>query len=298
MEASKDLHAKKLHAWTSVPAMVGRIFVSQTPTARVFLYSISMTSSLRALLLTCELLGAMALNTFFTHATGRSRSRTAPAKDDNKEACAMSGAWEMLGRLIIIGLCSAFVAQMPVSCLRRFHRREFMTMDYEGSDAWVSQLRRWRIRDRFLWACGILYSIFCAHFIALFCASVMPADQTQWIIGTFSVLMEELFLFPIITSLTITLVAMVALSAVALHLRTHKGAVLERRSCSRTFDASTNSLQDQEGGGLRKPEDYKLEANGMPDPEKTEDEVLELAWRKYLDAMLEEGERARPPLFF
>merc|ERR1712151_560060 len=96
MQTSHEQNTDKLHTWKHLPSTVVRIFFSQTPPAQVFLYSISTTSSLRALLLACELLGAMALCTLFTKATGRARSRTAPSEDDDPEECKMSDVGELV----------------------------------------------------------------------------------------------------------------------------------------------------------------------------------------------------------
>merc|ERR1719188_1166738 len=101
----------------------------------------------------------------------------------------------------MIGVASALIATLPAVLLSRVHQRTFIRMEYEDCEEWKRRLRKWRNQDRFIWVCGILYSVFCAHFIMLFFASVVPDDQIGWIISGVISLSEDLILVPIGTAI-------------------------------------------------------------------------------------------------
>jgi len=226
MQAKQEHHHDTLTAWSSLPLMVGKIFLSHTPSGGVFLFSISISSGMRALFLTCELIGALAVVTFFT-ATESYRSRTSPAAD--AATCAMSGIEEVLGRLILIGVISAIVAALPVGLLSRIHHRSFIKMEYEGCVEWKRQLWKWRVQDGFVWLCGILYVVFCTLFIMLFFASVVPDDQIGWIVSGVVSLSEDLILVPLAVSFAFPFISMVILSIAAMFLKVERKVVLARR---------------------------------------------------------------------
>jgi len=238
-----DKHRDALTSWSSLPRMAGRIFLSQTPAGGVFLFSISTSSSLRALLLSSELMGAMALCTFFSSATGPGRSRTRPAPDD--EVCEMSGLSEMLGRLIIIGVSSSLVACLPVAMLSKVHSRSFIRMEYEGCDEWMRQLRKWRNQDIFIWVCGILYILFCAHFVMLFFASVVTEDQIGWVASSLISLSEDIIVVPVALALAFPFISMVILSTTAMFLKIERREVLARHKSGNQDSARRLEEKDQ-----------------------------------------------------
>jgi len=243
-EAHNDTHHGKLTSWLTLPRMAGSIFLSQTPVGSVFLRSISISCGLRALFLTCELLGALALGTFFASATGPSRSKARPAPDDGE--CSMSGIGEMIGRLMIIGVLSAVVAALPVGLLSKVHTRSFIKVDHEGCDEWKRRLRKWRMHDRFIWVCGILYAAFCAHFIMLFFASVVADDQMGWIVSGLISLSQDLMIVPLASALAFPFISMTFLSAAALYHKSNKHTLLARRKSSAEVGAEDNVQADMD----------------------------------------------------
>eukprot|EP00931_Biecheleriopsis_adriatica_P114449 TRINITY_DN9018_c1_g1_i5.p1 TRINITY_DN9018_c1_g1~~TRINITY_DN9018_c1_g1_i5.p1 ORF type:complete len:280 (+),score=53.83 TRINITY_DN9018_c1_g1_i5:1-840(+) len=211
-----------------LPLLAVRIFVSHMPTGDVYLYSISESSGMRTLFFACHMLGALALGTFFSSGTGR-RSKNKPSQVDDNPECPLADIWEQLGRLIVIGSASALLAALPVSTLEKVHKRSFTFMEYEECDEWKQKLRKWRRQDRFIWVCGATYCIFCAHFIMLFFASVVPDDQFDWIVSSLVSLCQELILLPLVMAVAFPVISIIFITISAGLMHVERAVFLARR---------------------------------------------------------------------
>jgi len=167
-------------------------FIAAGPIGETLLFSIYAPSSIRALLLACDILGATCIATFFVEVNGGS-----PSKDNDPECEDLEeGIGETIGRLIAIGLMSGLFASIPLALLTRLHVRRFITIDYVGSPKYKKQLRVWFVKDCILWIIGLSYAIFCAIYVMLFFANVLPEDHVQWIISAGISFMTDLVLTP------------------------------------------------------------------------------------------------------
>eukprot|EP00931_Biecheleriopsis_adriatica_P114450 TRINITY_DN9018_c1_g1_i6.p1 TRINITY_DN9018_c1_g1~~TRINITY_DN9018_c1_g1_i6.p1 ORF type:complete len:262 (+),score=45.90 TRINITY_DN9018_c1_g1_i6:1-786(+) len=225
-----------------LPLLAVRIFVSHMPTGDVYLYSISESSGMRTLFFACHILGSMALCTFFSSASG-ARSKRAPAEENDNPDCQFKDFGEKLGRLIVVGVGSALLAALPISLLAKLHRRRFVLVEYEECDEWKWTLWKWRNRDRLIWFCGTIYCTFCAHFVMLFFASVVPDDQFDWIVSSIISLNQELMLLPLLTAIAFPVISMIFLIISAVLMQVHRSVVLVQHAA---VDVANMIVEDRE----------------------------------------------------
>eukprot|EP00971_Amphidinium_carterae_P069200 1369359-Amphidinium_carterae.2 len=172
------------------------------PIGSVFSFSISTTSSLRALYLLCDIMGSLALATLFTSSSGGARSKR------NKAACnTATDVLEIAGRLILIGVAAGILTALPVGVINSCHVREFVHVPYHGGKAWKKQLRVWRVRDFLSWFLGVAYATFCILYVTLFFANVANSDQKSWLISSGVSAIEDLLVLPLAAFLVPALLA-------------------------------------------------------------------------------------------
>jgi len=182
--------------------MAALSFCIHCPVGAVFVPSMVMRRSMRALLLGCELLGAVMIATLFFTTTGGALAKSSPpecsseCEDDN---C----TWQALGQLIAIGVVSMFLASIPLAIIQLPHQRRFVQVPTEGGQAWKRQLKRWRRRDAFVYVVGALYSLFALNYITLFFANVTAEDQIDLISSSGVSFMQDLVLGPVAWSLVV-----------------------------------------------------------------------------------------------
>jgi len=216
LESLADLHTDAAQSvgdnfmsWSSLPGSVLHVFMFGGPIGSVFSFSMYSPSSIRAMQLVCDVMGAAAVSTLFMSVTG-----TQPSKK-NTARCGTSDLAGIIGHLLAIGLASGILAAFPVSIIGRFHTREFKQMDYEGSPAWKRQLRNWLFRDILFWVSSVSYAGFCVLYILLFFANVAPQDQGAWMFSAGMSLMDDFMLGPMLMALAPPLLLMCLLSFIA-----------------------------------------------------------------------------------
>lgn len=192
--------------WCAVPSGAWKIFVAVNPLASVFLRCRLLPHSMRVLLYSCELLGALTLAALFYDASGLAFSKRA-----SRECGDDLPVWENLGRLLAITAGSLLLAELPVSLIASLHDRSFQKLPWEGCPEWRRRLQVWAAQDRILWASGLLYCGFCCTFIVLFLANVAPDDLPNWGVGTLVQLLEEMVAIPLAVGLAVPLLATAAL---------------------------------------------------------------------------------------
>jgi len=157
---------------------------------------------MRALLLGCELLGAVMIATLFFTSTGGALGKNAPAEcsvECEDDDC----VWQALGQLIAIGVVSTFLASIPLAIIKLAHQRRFVRVPTEGGRAWKRQLRRWRRRDAFVYVVGALYSLFAINYVTLFFANVTAEDQLDMLGSSGVSFMQDLVVGPVVWSLVV-----------------------------------------------------------------------------------------------
>mmetsp|Transcript_113998 Transcript_113998/g.254431 ORF Transcript_113998/g.254431 Transcript_113998/m.254431 type:complete len:338 (-) Transcript_113998:134-1147(-) len=225
IKSAQDEHIGKHVSWSSLPGEVGEQFLMSTPIGSVFTFSISISSSMRALFLTGEVMGALAMITFFCTASGGGR-RKQQAGGGSGADCNSKDFAEMLGRLIVVGVVSALLSSLPMALLSRFHSREFKQLDYRNSPKWKQQLRRWRYQDLGIWMCGLAYILFCVNFMVLFFAAVVTQDQVSWVVSSFVAFFNDMLFVPIAIAFIFPFLATVLLAAASAFFRLQKPDVL------------------------------------------------------------------------
>lgn len=193
-------------AWKSLPCSAARLFMAANPFTAVFLSDHFQSSSVRVLLLTCELFGSFMVATVFFIASGDMRGKR------NRGSCMTTNAWELVGRLIIIGMGSLVVACIPVAVITKLHSRKFVMVDFEDGPEWRKQLKKWRFRDRLVWFFGLVYVLFSTFFVALFLANVAPKDMDSWALSGMISLVEDAVVIPLFTALLVPLLSSLALA--------------------------------------------------------------------------------------
>jgi len=219
----REHHHEHVHKARHMPAAIIRQCVKLGPFGSCLVFSIYAPSSMRVLLLACDVFGGVAVATFFMSVQG-----SAPSKDNPSECDDPQGIGEMIGRLLMVGVGSGILAVIPCAILHRLHIRRFKPIDYEGSRKYKRQLRRWRVMDVTLWILGIAYLLFCNIFIMLFMANVEEEDQLAWLISGGLSFVDDLFLSPFMVALGPPILAAVLVTMIALYHRESRSETVVR----------------------------------------------------------------------
>ena len=138
-----DAHLMSVSIWASFLRLVCRHFCWLCPVGGVLGYSFVMSSSLRAMVFACEVLGGLLLTSVVFMASGGAQSRR------SKGDCTVTGVWENLGRLIAIAAASTVLAGVPCSFIPSLHTRgykkwapnEWLTVVTSGIGARINSFR-------------------------------------------------------------------------------------------------------------------------------------------------------------
>lgn len=202
-----DKHWELHSTWCGMPRAIAMIFCMSNPVVGMFYTCYFQTRSQRVMVFICELLGALMMSCVFFEASGGAASKN----QENKE-CESEGMWEEMGQLIAIAVASLLIAGIPVLLISSLHSRSFVTIDYEGCNAWKKQLRSWQVQDRLFWCAGGLYSCFCGFFVAVFLANVGSEDHGSFGVALLVQLSEEEFLIPLAMALCLPVLTTLAVS--------------------------------------------------------------------------------------
>jgi len=226
LKNTEEVYTEKHKSWCYLPQMAFLSFAMHGPIGVVFARSLLMTRSLRAMLLGCELLGALMVVTLFFSAGAQ-----APDADDQCSGCQGNEhcEWQRLGTMMAVGLSAALLAAMPVGLISSAHTREFVRVPYEGSHEWHKTLRNWRRRDRFVWTAGLLYSFFAINYICLFFANVSADDQLNWFQSGAVTLTQDFVLGPTLVAFAMPVTALIMLGMLACRLGVRRGHVLAKK---------------------------------------------------------------------
>jgi len=228
----------KMHNIGYVMYNVCKQFIYHGPVGSVFVFSIHSPSSVRALLLLCDVLGAFAVATFFMSVSGKSRGINNPSE------CQDDGLWRFLGRFLALGIASALLAKLPVLLISKLHSRKFIKVEFEGCRAWHAHLRAWWLKDALLWLMGLGYSCFCALYVLLFFANVLPGEHLLWLTSAGTIVIGDLILAPLATIIIppMTLVFCIMLIAFMTSSSRKESVkmMLIKRQGAQMFDVSTD----------------------------------------------------------
>lgn len=170
---------------------------SQMPWLAVFRFSIFMPASMRGLLLSCRLFGAMLVISIFFQTSGQALvvSSNQNCEEDPK------GIVELLAQCLVIGLGSLIIARIPVCILARLRSRQFRFYESDNVSDMERQLRVWRYRDVLIWVFGLSYLAICILFLMTFLANIDAGDATEWKIAVSLELLSEFILVPSVVAL-------------------------------------------------------------------------------------------------
>lgn len=233
LQAWYDLHEKVAesidHTWKHVgtfrrfPVAIWRLFLLINPFVAVYTVNPFWPSTLRLLILMCELSGSLLLGVvLFQNTAGAMGS-------DSPDDCEANGFWEQVGQMIVIGTFSALFAALPAALLSTLHHRKLVKCDFERCDNWNRQLRVWRTKDKVLWFFGLLYIFFALFVVALFCANIHPNDQPDWGVSGLTSLAEDALIAPLAMALIVPLLAISSVALAGCLTGTRRAEVLRSR---------------------------------------------------------------------
>lgn len=210
-------------SWCSLPCRVSKLYFVQLPLVSTLMHNMLWSSSMRSLIFMTDILGSVLMGTIFFQVSGAVLSKK------NRGNCTSNDPREQIGRLVVIGVVSVFVAGIPSTVLASLHSRSFKKFEYEGCPAWKRQLRVWRIQDAMLWFLGLAYVCFCIFFILVFLANTEPKDQPSWVVsGTIS-FVEDVLVIPLAIAILVPLMATFFLSLLSCCKRAKKRDLLRQR---------------------------------------------------------------------
>jgi len=227
-----------------------RFFV-HGPIGTVFVFSMGSPSRLRAMALLCDLLGALAVATFFMSVSGKSRSVENPPECD-----AGKDFGEQMGRFLALGMVSAFLAKLPVFLIFKLHSRDFKVVAHPGCKDHIVKLRAWRLLDFILWTLSTLYAGFCALYITSFFANVSVVDHKLWMASAGMAFLSDLVLAPLATIILPPCVIVLCITLLAAHTGKSRMDIVERLraeggQCSVCNDETLGDRDDKANDTMR-----------------------------------------------
>jgi len=190
-----------------LPKVALYIFANRCTPVAVLQYSLFISSSMSAMLFTCDMATASALAVFFFQASGG-----ALAKNADPQCESSNSVYEQLGRLLAIGSLTVVVGIMPSLVLSQLHQRDFIVC--QGDDqSWEAQLRLWQVQDRIIYFSGFAFIGFCFFYDLVFIANVTPEDGDAWCVSCIISMAQTLFVVPaVMTVITLFVVLLSRLS--------------------------------------------------------------------------------------
>lgn len=235
-------HVNRHAAFSHVPFTAGRLYLAANPLGAMWTFDALVSSKMRAFFAALEMVGALLITAVFFQASGGLRARTAGECAGDDEASEMLGY--KVGRLIVIGLGSLILAELPVVFLGSLSTREFKSFDYPGCPAWQRQLRAWELQDRAIYVLGSCYLLLGTAFVALFLANLMEEDHMDFLLGCLIALAHDFVVIPLASSL------LVPMASASLFFLNHRFGKVERsellRAVSVELHAQTNVMLARE----------------------------------------------------
>jgi len=222
---------RKVHSVTYLTGNTLKQLLVHGPLGSVFVFSITTTSGIRALLLVCDMLGAFAVATMFMSVTGKTRGVKNPS-----ECGAGQDAGQFIGRFVALGIASALLAKFPVLLISKLHSRRFIDVEYEGCKAWKQQLRVWQLRDCLLWCFGLCYAGLCTLYVLLFFANVLPSEHVLWLTSAGTVFAGDLVIAPFAVLSIAPLTLVISVTMISLFTWKPRRKVVEELQ-KETFDS-------------------------------------------------------------
>jgi hypothetical protein len=236
-----DEEVAEHRTWRTFPSMAWRDFANSAPLSQIFLRSIFITSSKRALIFISHILGACTMCTAFLSVSSFTHGRS--VRPDAQ--CEPMGFWEVIGSMVTITLGAAFVASLPATLLQSLHRRCFTHVPYIGCPEWNRQLRTWRIQDVIFWIVGLAYVALCVLFNVIFFANVSPADLEAWLADIALEFLEIVLLIPLTVSVARLFFLMLFLAILARRQGINKEELVNRVQDAK--DTTSNRTQSEAG---------------------------------------------------
>jgi len=206
------------------------LFVAAHPFTGILSFSIFITRFRQSSLVASQLLGAAALSAVFFSASGDVLSIASAAECDTED-----NIW----RSATVGIFSALVTSIPLIFVAAAMKRYFVLRECWDERAKRRQLRRWRHKDRFIWALCLIYNIVCTLFVATFLANIRPEDAQKWLDSLVGIFFEDFLLQPMVVAIIYTLIT------AALLVRS-PGLLEEVRNDLRILDNDATTLASTE----------------------------------------------------
>lgn len=193
--------------------MILRIFVVQSPLTSTFFFNPLISSKMRALFVSLDVLGTLTLSALFFQTSGsvKGKSAFAGAVQCGGDSELSDTIGFQTGRLLAIATGSVLIAGIPVAILTSLHTRSFRLVDHEGSRSWKRQLRIWQIEDKVIWVVGSCYCAACAFFNFIFLASSDAEDHLEYTKSLLIALTQIFIIIPLVVSAVIPTLAWFAL---------------------------------------------------------------------------------------
>jgi len=167
------------------------MFFALHPWLQLRQFSITIGASIRCLLLTAKVLGALMLCSLFFDSSGSALSLASP------EECARAGFWDNFWRNVAWGLLSTFLSLLPLVLIAFVSNRRFIYKENWDKASKRSYVQCWRTQDMLLVSMTLIYCGACLLFCMAFLASIDEAFEGEWITSAIVVLLREFIFMPL-----------------------------------------------------------------------------------------------------
>jgi hypothetical protein len=209
---TEGMRSKVIHISADVPGVVDELRHGITPLslfrrmkaqatmghpfAKVFLFTVNQSSTIRAKLLIDKMLGSWMLAALFFVASEGAQAHGNPSECQDAKSIK-----QQVVKFILIGAMAKLPMLLLLFAIGLLQRHEFVTHDLWTDEERHRQIRKWSIKEWLLfWLPGILFNCFCIVFLILFVANVSTIDLEKWAITVGSVLIQTFVVMPIISA--------------------------------------------------------------------------------------------------
>jgi len=177
-------------------------FIALQPWSSITQDSIYVPSTLRVLILSARIFGALVLaGLFFGPISGSATSNTSDPQ------CEDADPMENFGRAVQVGIISSLISGIPLLILIALRNRSIVYVADSDESKRQALRHLWLFQDSLFWILGSIYTGVCILFLLSFCANVTLNSHWEWLIaGCFS-LFKMAVLFPLGLAVALAIVA-------------------------------------------------------------------------------------------
>jgi len=177
-------------------------YMALQPWSSIMHASIYVPATLRVLILSARVFGALMLSGLFFSTAGGAQTNDAPSECDAPKDLVRN-----LLRAAIIGIFSSIISTIPIAIMVMLRIRAITWVAEDDDHKRKKLIRTWKIEDGVLWLLGSVYNVLCMLFLLSFCANVTLPDHWEWLIAASFSLFKMAVIIPFTLALVLTIVA-------------------------------------------------------------------------------------------